>query len=226
MADKKKLSRAEQGEETRRILLETGSRMFGSYGYHGVSVRQLVKEAGVNLSTVNYHFGSKAGLYQAIFDVIVEKRDRIFPTVEVITERLSEAGDDPVRRTECVLWYMRTLVRGMIGDPDHIWPAFMISREMAQPTELFPVLQERFFDPSFESLHTFVGGILPHVSNEETIIVSQSIVGMIVKFLEGRTLIARRMGWNGYQEYGIDMVVDILSKRTVGFLGLPMENIA
>jgi AcrR family transcriptional regulator len=45
----------------------TAERLFALNGFQAVSVRDITGEAGVNLASVNYHFGSKDGLLFEIF---------------------------------------------------------------------------------------------------------------------------------------------------------------
>jgi len=53
---------------THQRILDTAERLFADHGYNGVSLRQLTREAEVNLAAVNYHFGSKEGLLRAVYD--------------------------------------------------------------------------------------------------------------------------------------------------------------
>jgi len=53
-------------EDTKRRILETAVDNFGRRGYEGTRLRELIEAAGVNQAAVNYHFGSKEGLYRAI----------------------------------------------------------------------------------------------------------------------------------------------------------------
>jgi AcrR family transcriptional regulator len=50
----------------RERLLHTAMRAFAARGFDGVTVRDLAQEAGVNVAAVNYHFGSKEDLHQAV----------------------------------------------------------------------------------------------------------------------------------------------------------------
>ncbi|WP_017936487.1 TetR/AcrR family transcriptional regulator [Nocardioides sp. Iso805N] len=55
------------GEATRITLLEAAERLFAFRGIDGVSLREIQQAAGQsNASVVGYHFGSKAGLVQAL----------------------------------------------------------------------------------------------------------------------------------------------------------------
>ncbi len=52
--------------DTKKRIIECGVRQFGAQGYRGTRLRELIEAAGVNQAAVNYHFGSKEGLYRAI----------------------------------------------------------------------------------------------------------------------------------------------------------------
>lgn len=220
----KTCGRKAQGEETRATLIAVGARLFAQHGYAGVSMRTLAAEAEVNLATVGYHFGGKPGLYAAILQEIIDERDAIFPTRDEVEARLTEAGDDQAARTGVVDWFVGQLVREILDSEEYFWPTVMVSRELAHPSEHFPRLQTEFFDPSFEALCSLVQGVSPEeTAREEVIIVSNSIISIVIKLLEGQKLITQRLGWESYEGH-IDTVERILKKRVRGLLGLPMEN--
>lgn len=52
---------------TKAAILAAAERLFALNGFQNVSVRDLTAEAGVNLASVNYHFGSKDALLFEIF---------------------------------------------------------------------------------------------------------------------------------------------------------------
>jgi AcrR family transcriptional regulator len=52
---------------TRNLVFAAAERLFAVHGFQKVSVRDITAEAGVNLASVNYHFGSKDALLFEIF---------------------------------------------------------------------------------------------------------------------------------------------------------------
>src|ERR1700744_3128912 len=52
---------------TKAQVLAAAERLFALHGFQNVSVRDITAEAGVNLASVNYHFGSKDALLFEIF---------------------------------------------------------------------------------------------------------------------------------------------------------------
>lgn len=52
---------------TRVRILDAAEELFMQNGFEGTSMRLLTGKAGVNLAAVNYHFGSKDALIEAVF---------------------------------------------------------------------------------------------------------------------------------------------------------------
>jgi len=53
-------------QATRDRLLKAAESLFLDYGYDGTSARMITAEARANLAAINYHFGGKEGLFQAM----------------------------------------------------------------------------------------------------------------------------------------------------------------
>jgi AcrR family transcriptional regulator len=56
-----------EGEVARARLLRSGLRLFAQQGFTKTSTRELAEDAGVNVASISYYFGDKAGLYRAVF---------------------------------------------------------------------------------------------------------------------------------------------------------------
>ncbi len=52
--------------DTKTRILDAAEQLFMEHGFEATSLRQLTAAAGVNLAAVNYHFGSKEELFQAV----------------------------------------------------------------------------------------------------------------------------------------------------------------
>ncbi len=48
-------------------ILDAAEKLFAEHGFAETSLRSITSNAGVNLAAVNYHFGSKKALIQAVF---------------------------------------------------------------------------------------------------------------------------------------------------------------
>ena len=59
---------AEKVEVTRTAILEAAGSVLREQGYAGLSTRGIAATAGIPLSQIHYHFGSKQGLVVALFE--------------------------------------------------------------------------------------------------------------------------------------------------------------
>jgi len=69
-----RLTRAERAAATRRDLLEVAERRFFADGYHGTRLDDIAEEAGYTKGAVYSAYQSKAGLFLALYDQVVEQR--------------------------------------------------------------------------------------------------------------------------------------------------------
>lgn len=56
------------GVQTRALLMSEAERLFAERGIDHVAVRDITEATGANVAAVNYHFGSKQGLIEALVD--------------------------------------------------------------------------------------------------------------------------------------------------------------
>ncbi len=61
------LEKARQAPESMKgRILDTARRLFGEYGFSGVTTRMIAKTVGIDISTLYYHWGEKKDLYEAV----------------------------------------------------------------------------------------------------------------------------------------------------------------
>jgi len=53
-------------QDTKSRILDVAEQLFMEHGFEATSLRQLTSSAAVNLAAVNYHFGTKEELFQAV----------------------------------------------------------------------------------------------------------------------------------------------------------------
>ncbi|MBL6617237.1 MAG: TetR/AcrR family transcriptional regulator [Reyranella sp.] len=80
--------------ETSTTLLEAAKKALRQNGYSGLSTRDVAAQAGVPLSQIHYHFGSKQGLMLALFDYLnIQLLDRQSAMFHDPTLSLSQRWD-------------------------------------------------------------------------------------------------------------------------------------
>ncbi|MCB9061258.1 MAG: TetR/AcrR family transcriptional regulator [Halobacteriovoraceae bacterium] len=70
------LQQANSKESTKEKILNVAYELFSRKGFDGTSIRDIAKEAEVNLGAVNYHFQSKDRLYFEVFQHSIKWVDK------------------------------------------------------------------------------------------------------------------------------------------------------
>ncbi len=86
--------------EAKQRVFDAAVSLFARRGYAAVGVRELANAANVNLSTVSYYYGGKAGLLRAIINDANTRFAKL----------LAAAGDDSTPAEE----HVRNMVRAMV----------------------------------------------------------------------------------------------------------------
>ena len=61
------MKKHEEYSEKQVQIMEAAEKLFAEKGFDGTSVRDVAKEAGVNLAMISYYFGSKEKLMESLF---------------------------------------------------------------------------------------------------------------------------------------------------------------
>ena len=172
---------------TKNKIIDAAESLFAEQGFNGTSLREITGKAEVNLAAVNYHFGSKKGLVQAVAEkFLVPLCDHV---EHALAERLS-ASDFRVTLEEALEILMRSLL--MVNrDNDQALAVFMRLLDLAymkNQEELRDFLVESYGqrfqglirmvredaapmedDEFFWRLHFLLGSITFTLSNYQTI---------------------------------------------------------
>ena len=70
----KRLSRAEQNERNRALVLEAARRIFLARGYHAATLDEIADQAGFSRGVVQSRFGNKADLFLSLLEEQIAER--------------------------------------------------------------------------------------------------------------------------------------------------------
>ena len=138
------ITRAETPQASvRDRLLDAAADCFAERGFAGTSVRDITTAASCNVGAINYYFGSKYGLYLALFEErfaeLTERRvsalralmEQPDLSLEQVLETFCEAFLAPLRSgdrgRETMMLIMRDMVEGHL-------PGALIANRMVRPT--------------------------------------------------------------------------------------------
>ena len=88
------ISEAARPPVTKERILDAAEALFMQHGFEATSLRAITAAAGVNLAAVNYHFGSKEELFQAVLTRRLDPMNQ--ERVDLLTRLEREAAPDPL----------------------------------------------------------------------------------------------------------------------------------
>ncbi len=95
-----RLTRTERAALTRRGLLDAAERRFFLDGYHGTSLDDIAEQAGYTKGAVYSAYQSKAGLFLALLDEVIDRRledmRRVLERHETGEEKLAALARQPI----------------------------------------------------------------------------------------------------------------------------------
>jgi len=185
--------------ETRRRIIDTSLRLFAEHGFKGVSVRDISTAAGVNVAAVSYHFGSKRGLYDTIFETVLEEDEgRFTEQMSNLTTLLDRAGDDRALLAAAVEVLAAGLVTRIAAYEHGLWFSVLLARELALPGDLFELLYRRRAEPMLGLLARLVGAVrgLPATSQSARL-TANLLHGQVLNLVFARPILWRQMDWEG-----------------------------
>lgn len=118
------------GEVTRTRILETAGRLIAQAGFAETASKTIAAEAGVDLASINYHFGSRTGLYQT---VLAEAHRRIIHLDDLL--QITESNDRAEEKLRAVLAMLVDAAQSERG-----WHSGVLARELLSPSSNLQVL--------------------------------------------------------------------------------------
>ncbi len=183
-------------EDTKHRLINAAGEIFAEKGFHAASVREICDKADANIASVNYHFGSKEKLYEAVvlhtFSHAMEKYPRDF-------EREKESTAE-----ERLFLFVERLLLQCLDQDRPAWHIKVHRREFAEPGPALQALVQKGIRKNFEELSSIMTDIVgTGVDREHLQLCLRSIVGQCLFYHFGKPVIFQLFGPLDYSSAGI-----------------------
>jgi AcrR family transcriptional regulator len=157
---------------------------FGRNGFDRATARGIAETAGVPVALINYHYGSKGGLYRAVF----EERAPAIHDQRVAGLRLARTERDPARRIELIVKALIWPMLGLRNDPGGQAFGRILAREMSNPSSEGRGIFADMFDPIAGMMMEAIAECFPDWSEAEVHWAYHTMLGpmMIVMMDTGR----------------------------------------
>ncbi len=187
---------------TRERIVRAAAAAFAQRGYRAATVREICRRARVNVAAVNYHFGGKRALYQAVFAYLF--------TATADQDLLLVAP--PSGRREDWQTFLRDWVRAMVAATTRPPPLEelklrLLCREMLDTSEVFPELFAAYMAPRIAILKRGFSAVLPQpVTEQELTIRVFSVLAQGLFYFQYRPLIAAARPGEGFPDDDVEAI--------------------
>ena len=150
--------------DTKERLLDAAEALFAAEGFHTPSLRAITAAAGANLASVNYHFGSKEALLEAVLARRLQPLNRLRRArLEAVRLAAREAGSRPPVR-EVLDAFVEPTLRFRDDGPGAEAFLRLVGRAIAEPDDTIRRIFMRHMEPLFFLLYDTLAEALPQLS--------------------------------------------------------------
>jgi AcrR family transcriptional regulator len=207
--------------ETRTRILDAAEELFMHHGFGGTSMRLLTGKAGVNLAAVNYHFGSKDALIEAVF------RRRLDPmnTARIGALDALEAPGRPLTPEAIIRAFigetLRMLEDGRSGGRNFIR---LLGRSYTEPSKAIRVLIGQLYAPAMERYKAAFERALPQMPREELVWRMHFMFGTLSYTLAATDAVQLIAGCKPEDRHDARLLEDRLTAFLAAGLTAPLTN--
>jgi AcrR family transcriptional regulator len=200
------------GSSTHQRILRVAKTLFANRGYEHTSTSAISRQAGTSESQLMKHFGSKAGLLEAIF---IEGWSEITEEARVAIEPLNTPMDRLQAITRCVLEHLE-------HDPELKLLLLLEGRRIRKEGQMVALTE------GFMSFVKLVDGVLQELADAQMLrpnlnpqAIRSALMGMLEGMLRDRFL-ADRLGFPAH--FDLSQLQEILALALGSFLQGPQMN--
>jgi AcrR family transcriptional regulator len=209
MAQRARLTRVSKA--TREKIIKAASRAFADSGYEGASIRAIVAVADVNQAAINYHFGSKEGLYRAVLQTALQA---------LMQDDGARPDQGRLSREAALRRFVRQQLRPIISGDDLASYVRIFSWETLRPSPVFRKFMAREAAPFFAGAVDLARRFLPRrVTDKQAVVAALWLFGQCSIFVRNADQLARPPMRLAVDERFVDWLADTIAAWAAGGLG-------
>jgi AcrR family transcriptional regulator len=207
--------------ETRTRILDAAEELFMQHGFEGTSMRQLTARAGVNLAAVNYHFGSKDALIEAVFKRRLDpmNAERVAALDALEKDGAALASVDIIRAF--VVPSLRLIEDAKGGGRNFIR---LLGRTYTEPAKAVRALIGQMYAPTMERYKRALERALPQMPPDELVWRMHFMFGTLAYTLAATDTVQLIAGCKPEDRYDARLLEERLTVFLAAGLHAPLES--
>jgi AcrR family transcriptional regulator len=173
--------------DTKQRILDTAERLFMERGFSATSLREITAVAKVNLAAVNYHFGSKEALTEAVLTRRLQPLNEL--RIAELARLEANAGKKGIS-IEAILTAFVSTAFDLDDDPVAGSGVFMrlLGRAVTEPSEQVKNILQRQYSAMAAAYKLALMRALPNLPEEELVWRMQFLFGAISYTMAGANI--------------------------------------
>ena len=202
---------------TKDRLLEAACHVFAQKGFRDATVAEICEVADANIAAVNYHFGDKESLYDAVWHRAFDLTNAAYPVD-------AKLPDNPVLY-DYLYSYSNAILHRIFSETESGLFAKLLYREMAAPTLALDHIATEVLQPQSQFLAQALGASMGSAVDEKNLqLCMHSIIGMCVFYNFSRPLRERVLGCKTLNEEEIEETARHIAAFSLGGLSAIKEQ--
>jgi len=162
-------------DTTRSRLLDAAEELFAERGYEAVGIREIADRAGVNLSGIKYHFGSKRGLYLETIRRSMDRRGSAAAWA-LLRERVGSRAE----AASAFGAFIRAFLKVLLGPAEDASCACLIMQSALEGGDASDLVAREFIGPHHEHLCALIGELCPGAGARQRSRYAQSVMAQML----------------------------------------------
>lgn len=203
--------------DTKLKLILTAGELFAKQGFEATSIRNISEKAKVNVSAINYHFGSKENLYMEVIKYIISKSSKIQPSSLSQDNSLLQNRAGVARIIKLII---EDKFLALLASNEPAWFQQLMIRTITETPEAHKILAKKIFKPEFEAFKKIIKKAKPKTSDMEAGFIINSIHAHLVFLLTCKTVILTTFNIKQYDKKFIKQVIKHITQIVFSALQL------
>jgi len=202
-----------KNDDTKTRLIESAGEIFAQHGFRSATIREICRRAGTNVSSVNYHFRDKNGLYASVLESLHQSAVRKYPPDLGLKE--GATAEEKLRA------FIRSFLLRILDEGFPAWHGKLMALEISDPTGALDQLVQNSIRPMHEHLSGIVRtllqkyDLLDEKNSNVSFLCAMSIVGQCLHHFTGRQIIAALCP-KCFDSTDIERIADHITRFSLG----------
>ena len=209
---------------TQSRILDAAEALFMEHGFEATSLRQITSVAGVNLAAVNYHFGSKDDLFEA---VLTRRLDPMNQERLALLTRFEQDAHPKALSPEKILAAMFIPALRLARDPERGGKDFLrlLGRAYADPAPFIRQFLAEQYAVMIGRFKAAFGRALPHLPKKELSWRLHFVMGALSYTLAGTDALKLIAALNPREANNDEMLLRRLAPFLIAGLKAPLPDL-